>query len=90
MAKALENGGATVYIVGRRLDVVERAAKENAVRVLRLSAFRLRFSLKLRCPNSLRLLLSFWVTSSLHLLRPTLFLFSLLYLHCYAFLPEIR
>lgn len=36
MAKALESNGATVYIVGRRLDVVERAAKENAVRAFSL------------------------------------------------------
>lgn len=32
MAKALENNGATVYIVGRRLDVLEKAAEENNVR----------------------------------------------------------
>lgn len=29
MAKALENSGATVYIVGRRLDVLEKAAREH-------------------------------------------------------------
>jgi len=34
MAKALENSGATVYIVGRRLDVLEKAAKGNNVREL--------------------------------------------------------
>jgi NADP-dependent 3-hydroxy acid dehydrogenase YdfG len=32
MAKTLESAGAVVYIVGRRLDVIERAAKENSVR----------------------------------------------------------
>ncbi|KZS93798.1 NAD-binding protein [Sistotremastrum niveocremeum HHB9708] len=30
MAKALEKNGATVYIVGRRFDVLEKAAKENS------------------------------------------------------------
>ena len=32
MAKALENNGATVYIVGRRKEVLEVAARENSVR----------------------------------------------------------
>ena len=32
MAKALENNGATVYIVGRRKEVLEKAAAENNVR----------------------------------------------------------
>ncbi|KAF5362882.1 hypothetical protein D9758_007043 [Tetrapyrgos nigripes] len=30
MASALENNGATVYIIGRRLDVLQKAAKENS------------------------------------------------------------
>jgi hypothetical protein len=34
MAAALENNGAIVYIVGRRHDVLERAAQENNVRVI--------------------------------------------------------
>jgi len=32
MATALENNGATVYIVGRRKQVLEKAAKEHNVR----------------------------------------------------------
>jgi len=31
MASALESNGATVYIVGRRGDVLEKAAAENSV-----------------------------------------------------------
>jgi NADP-dependent 3-hydroxy acid dehydrogenase YdfG len=31
MAKALEHSGAIVYIVGRRLEVLEKAAKEHSV-----------------------------------------------------------
>jgi len=31
MAKALEHNGATVYIIGRRLEVLEKAAKENSL-----------------------------------------------------------
>jgi NADP-dependent 3-hydroxy acid dehydrogenase YdfG len=33
MATALENNGATVYMVGRRLDMLEKAARENNVRI---------------------------------------------------------
>lgn len=32
MATALEHNGATVYIIGRRGDVLKKAAKENNVR----------------------------------------------------------
>jgi len=35
MAKALENNGATVYIIGRRLDILQMAARENNVRQYR-------------------------------------------------------
>lgn len=31
MASALENNGATVYIIGRRFDVLQKAARENNV-----------------------------------------------------------
>jgi len=31
MARALEHNGATVYIIGRRLEVLEKAAKENSL-----------------------------------------------------------
>jgi len=31
MAKALEHNGATVYIIGRRLNVLEKAARENSL-----------------------------------------------------------
>jgi NAD(P)-dependent dehydrogenase (short-subunit alcohol dehydrogenase family) len=31
IATALENNGATVYIIGRRREVIEKAAKENNV-----------------------------------------------------------
>jgi short-subunit dehydrogenase len=36
MAKALENNGAIVYIVSRRLEVLEAAAKKHSVRVISL------------------------------------------------------
>ena len=36
MAKALENNGATVYIVGRRQNVLEKAAEDNNVNFYRL------------------------------------------------------
>jgi hypothetical protein len=32
MAKALEENGAKVYIIGRRLEVLKKAADEEAVR----------------------------------------------------------
>lgn len=34
MATTLENNGATVYILGRRWEVLEEAAKDHAVRRL--------------------------------------------------------
>ena len=40
MATALENNGATVYILGRRFDVREQAAKANAVSSLSKSSER--------------------------------------------------
>jgi len=33
MAKALEANGATVYILGRRYEVLEKAARENSVSI---------------------------------------------------------
>lgn len=41
MAKALENSGAIVYILGRRQNKLEAAAKDNNVRVFFLWTDRL-------------------------------------------------
>lgn len=37
IATALEHNGATVYIIGRRLDILQKAAMDNNVRSLSLS-----------------------------------------------------
>ena len=40
MAGALENNGATVYILGRRKESLEKTIAERAVRVIFTSSFR--------------------------------------------------
>jgi NADP-dependent 3-hydroxy acid dehydrogenase YdfG len=40
IAKALENNGAKVYITGRRKEILEKAAKANAVCNLKMNISR--------------------------------------------------